>query len=347
MIDARGKFVVPGLWDMHAHIAAGGDASAALNAYLPRGVLGIRDMGGDAATVYALKREVQAGSRLGPTIFAAGPTLNGEASGGHHRVSRDAEEARTAVRELRAAGSDFIKIHRRTSPEAFAGVAQETRAQGIQFAGHVPLAMDWITAAARGMRTIEHVQALLENEAVKDGDPVAAAFATMAKIEGDRGADIFRALAGNNVHITPTLAYYEASWAKDPPERKELKQQLFARLKPQVARAAGLGVRILAGTDALNGDGGESLLRELELLVDAGLTPRAALAAATTTPRDLVGGGPGRIAPGEEASLLLVDADPLQDVRNLRRLSAVLLKGRVLPSASGVRQRSQPPSRPE
>jgi imidazolonepropionase-like amidohydrolase len=328
-IDVSGQYLVPGLWDMHAHVAADeGSPEEALGDYLRHGVLAIRDMGGRAGEVLALKADVASGRRLGPTMFVVGPTLNGEASANFHRAVLDAGEARRAVADLAERGVDFIKIHRRTSREAFYGVRDQARAQRLLFGGHVPLAIDWIEAANAGMRTFEHVQTIIENELEPGVEPVRATFEALDRLEGRRGDEIFAAMARNGTFWTPTLIYYESSWAGDSAERRALKQRAYARMRPLVGRAFRAGVPILAGTDLLERRG-QGLLDELERLVAAGLSPRQALAAATTNAQGVMGRGPGPIREGGEASLIVISADPLADIANVRRLRLIILNGRV------------------
>lgn len=219
IVRADGKFILPGLWDMHAHLAALERPGHAPERYVGYGVLGVRDMGGDVATLFALRRDIAEGRRTGPDIYMAGPTLNGKQSADFHRAVTTAAEARAAVRELHSTGVDFIKIHRATTREAFFAIAAETRGLGMTFSGHVPLAIDWMTASSAGMRTIEHIQTLIENEMRKGGDPRAAVEQALARVETSRGSEIFAALAGNGTYFTPTLVGYEASWAKDAPWR--------------------------------------------------------------------------------------------------------------------------------
>ena len=329
VVNVHGRYVVPGLWDMHAHIAAIGPPGGAPERYVGYGVLGIRDMGGHLDVLTELRQSIAAGKRIGPDIYMAGPTLNGEAPADFHRVVRTDAEARTAVRELKAAGVDFIKIHRQTTREAFFAIADETRKQGLTFVGHVPLVLDWITASNAGMRTIEHIQTMAENDQVKRADPIATAFATADRLKSGYADKIFAVMAKNHTYFTPTLVGYEDTWKTDAPERAALKQKFYAEMKPLVLNAKRAGVPILAGTDVLERHG-DLLLTELERLVGVGLTPAEALAAATRTPRELTGRGPGRIAANEEASLIVTDKNPLADIRNLRALHAVVLRGRVI-----------------
>jgi imidazolonepropionase-like amidohydrolase len=328
-IDVRGRYLVPGLWDMHAHVAAVGPVGGALEDYVRHGVLGIRDMGGRVDEILVLREEVALGRRLGPTLFVAGPTLNGEQAADFHRLVRNRAEARAAVHELAGRGVDFIKIHRQISREAFYGVRDQARREGLTFAGHVPLVMRWIEGSDAGMRTIEHVQTIIENEMERGVEPVRASFEALDRLDGRRGDEIFAAMARNRTWWTPTLVFYESSWREDGPELQALKQRAYARMRPLVGRALRAGVPILAGTDLLERRG-EGLVDELDRLVRAGLTARQALAAATTGPFSLTRRGPGPIRRGGEASLLVLDADPLLDIANIRRLRTVMLRGRIV-----------------
>jgi imidazolonepropionase-like amidohydrolase len=325
-VDVRGGYIVPGLWDMHAHLAVTSPLGNALEDYVSHGVLGVRDMGGRPAELLEIRRAVDAGERVGPTIYLAGPTLNGEASADHHRMISTPQDIWAAVEQLRAMEVDFIKIHRRVSREAFAELMEVARRAGLRVSGHVPLALKWDEAADAGMQTIEHIQALAENEIEPGADPAAATFVAVDRLEERRWSAILAALLRRGTYWTPTLAFFQHSWSEDLPERRLAKQRIYARLRPFVGAAAARGVPILAGTDMFE-NRGAALHAELQLLVEAGLTTRQALAAATTHPFSITGRGPGRIVPGAEASLLVVRRNPLRDIRNLRCIELILLRG--------------------
>lgn len=329
ILDASGKFLLPGLWDMHAHLNALTEIGRAPERYVGHGVLAVRDCGGYLDPLLALRRDIAAGVRTGPQLFIAGPTLNGEQSAPFHRVVRDEAEARAAVRELAAAGVDFIKTHRATSRDAFFAMLDEARRHDLHVAGHVPLVVGWIEAAEAGMRSMEHAQTLPENEMSDVQAPAPTVEAAIARIDGERGDAIFAALVRAGAVFDPTLIAYEES-IDNRPEIAERRREAYGHLKSYVGRAHRAGVTILAGTDVLERHG-EMLLVELERLVEVGLAPRQALAAATTHPARLMNRPDlGRIAPGATASLLIVDADPTTDVRHLRRLMAVLLRGQLI-----------------
>jgi imidazolonepropionase-like amidohydrolase len=329
LIDASGKYLVPGLWDMHAHLTALGPLGTAPEHYVGFGVLGVRNMGGHLDQLLALKADIAVRKRTGPDLFICGPTLNGEQSADFHRLVRTDAEARTAVRELKDAGVDFIKIHRRTTREAFFAISDETKKCGFTFAGHVPLELSWIEASNAGMRTIEHVQTIFENEESDPKKLVAAFPDLIAKLSGAHGDEIWATLRKNQTFFDPTLIYYGEMIEKNGPEVAAKRRAVYPTMKALVGRAAKAGVAILAGSDLVTGHG-DMLLRELELLVEVGLTPQQALAAATTTACAAMNiPERGRIAAGAPASLLVVDADPLTDITNLRKLSTVVLRGEV------------------
>lgn len=144
VVNATGKYLIPGLWDMHVHIAGiNADPRWSKQVYLPLliayGITGVRDMGGDLGALLAWRSEIEAGALMGPHIVTGGPMLvsAGERSPEGYPV-KSAEEARAAVRELKQQGSDFIKIISLPSREAFFAVADEAKKQGLPFVGHVP-----------------------------------------------------------------------------------------------------------------------------------------------------------------------------------------------------------------
>lgn len=330
VIDATGKFICPGLWDMHAHIATDLPVGRAPENYVGWGVLGIRDCGGDLAALQAVRTEV-AGDRIGPDMFIAGPTLNGQSFGHWHRVIANEAEARAAVRELHSQ-VDFFKTHRATSREAFFALVDEAARFNKHVAGHVPLAVTWDEAVAAGMLSFEHTQTLAENEVSAGANRAASIEDAVARLQGPRLDEIMRSLAARGRYFDPTLIQYEES-INARPEIAERRRMLYAILKTWVLRAHRAGVTLLAGSDMLDRFG-EMLLLELERLVECGLTPREALRAATTNPGRLMRrAGEGGITAGAAASFLILDADPDADIRNLRRLSSVVLRGRVIETA--------------
>jgi imidazolonepropionase-like amidohydrolase len=247
IVDARGKFLIPGLWDMHVHIAGlNADPAWSKKVLLPlliaNGVTGVRDMGGDLDTLLAWKRDIESGALLGPHIVASGPFLvgSGKKTAEQYPVA-NADEARAAVRELKRKGADFIKIISVPSKDVFLAIADEAKKQGIPFAGHLPFQVSAIEASNAGIRSIEHLlysafslsfsskeddlRARLVT-AEEKGDSVAwekIAHEADATYDKDKAAALFQTLKRNGTWVTPTLASLEITahpeeWSVDDPQ---------------------------------------------------------------------------------------------------------------------------------
>jgi imidazolonepropionase-like amidohydrolase len=168
-IVGAGKFLIPGLWDMHTHVAGiSADpkwGKSLLPIYFAHGVVGVRDMAGDLDALLAWKREQVEGKLIGPRMIVSGPFLDGSAKG--YGFPTDVievttpETARKKVRELKKRGVDFIKVGSQLTPEVFNAIAQEAKAQGLTFVGHVPDSVKVEDAAYAGMRSMEHMYGML------------------------------------------------------------------------------------------------------------------------------------------------------------------------------------------
>ena len=197
-IDGRGKFLIPGLWDMHAHHQATGEASVDL--FVANGVVGTRDMGGDSDFILPLRERVNSGAVLGPEIVAAGPILDdAPASFPYRRRVTNARQATETVADLKRAGVDFIKVHDHTPREVFFTIAAEAPKLGLTFAGHVPQGVTIEEAADAGIHSIEH----LSNYDVF-GECLVNDSYTLA---GCRR--LFEKLAAKGVWQTPTMAFFQ------------------------------------------------------------------------------------------------------------------------------------------
>jgi hypothetical protein len=247
VIDATGKFLIPGLWDMHVHLAGiNADPAWSKQVLLPlvlaNGITGVRDMGGDLDALLSWQRDVESGTLLGPHIVASGPWL---ASGGKKTPEQypvaNADEARAAVDDLKRRGANFIKVISLPSRDAFFAVADEAKKQNIPFAGHLPFEIGVIEASNAGIRSIEHFlysgvtlsfsskeeelrRRLVEAE--KKGDSVAweqIAHESDATYSAEKAAALVQTLKKNGTWATPTLAslYITAHpeiWKVDDPQ---------------------------------------------------------------------------------------------------------------------------------
>lgn len=345
-VDGIGRFLIPGLWDMHAHHQAVGEASLPL--FIANGVVGTRDMGSDADFILPLRRRVEAGELPGPAIIAAGPILDAApASWPFRQRVTGAEDARAAVRSLHRREVDFIKVHDQTPRDAYLAIARESRRLGLPFAGHVPASITIEEASRSGQASIEHLANFR----------VFIECAGDAPYARDQCAGLYGRLAANHVWQTPTLAFMETVpdlMSGTPPPHAEYASAELRRMGEENREASNLtpeaiawfraqgrtalvavadmrdaGVQFLAGCDALVP--GFCLHDELEWLTRAGLSPLEALRAATINPALFLGSErhEGSIAAGKNANLVLLDASPLADIRNTRRIHAVVLRGRL------------------
>jgi len=247
VIDGQGKFLIPGLWDMHVHIAGvSADPSWSKDVLLPlllaNGITGVRDMGGDLDTLLSWKRDIESGKLLGPHIVAAGPWLAGRGRKTPEQFPvANADEARAAIRELKERGADFIKILTLPSREAFFAVADEARKQGISFVGHLPLDIDAAEASDAGMHSIEHLYysnfalsvssretelrgRLAESMKKRDSeDEEKIMLEAESSYSAEKAAALWKTLKKNGTWVTPTLASLEISthpgrWESNHPD---------------------------------------------------------------------------------------------------------------------------------
>ena len=247
VIDARGKFLIPGLWDMHVHIAGlNADPAWSKQVLLPlllaNGITGVRDMGGDLEALLVWKREIESGTLMGPHIVACGPFLvgSGKKTAEQYPVT-NADEARAAVRDLKHRGAEFIKVISVPSKEVFFAIADEAKKQNIPFAGHLPFQVSAQEASDAGMRSIEHLLysafslsfSSREDDlrrrlvtAEEKGDSVAweqIAHESDATYDKEKAAKLFQTLKRNRTWVTPTLASLDITahpedWSVDDPE---------------------------------------------------------------------------------------------------------------------------------
>ena len=149
VVDGRGKFLIPGLWDMHVHTAIAGGRGL-LPLYVANGVTGVRDMAGDWDTLKTWRSEIGRGQLVGPRVIASGPYLEGGDVPIPHLLARNAAEATAGVDSLIALGVDFIKVHSQLNAESYFAIARRARERGVVFAGHVPRVVGSAAASDSG-----------------------------------------------------------------------------------------------------------------------------------------------------------------------------------------------------
>ena len=380
VIDATGKYLIPGLWDMHVHLFNNTSRVGTDNKdnYFPllvaNGVTGVLDMWSDPddlKLVRQWRQEFEAGTLMSPRVAPGSSIVDGVPTFLPNALGVSTpDEARQAVRTLKKAGAGFIKVYWNLSPEAYYAIADEAKKQGIPFAGHVPFSMSAADASDAGQKSIEHLTGIAETCSSKEGElrrasasgwTPALAEEMVKTYDEQKCRALFARFARNGTWHTPTIALHrmltfraEEEFKKDSRLRyvpadeaqewlkpasgggrfsAETRRARFRKLLEAVGEMHRAGVPLLAGTDLGNPFlfAGFSLHDELELFVRAGLTPLQALRTATLNPARYLGmtGSLGTVEKGKLADLVLLDADPLDNIGNTQRVNAVAVNGRL------------------
>jgi Amidohydrolase family len=400
VVDATGKFLIPGLWDMHWHLRSERETR---NVFFPlmiaNGVTGVRDMFSDCIKNCAIgtnikvvkkwRREFAAGKLIAPRLLASSQILDGaKPTQVWFYPVANGSAARQAVRTFEKRGCDFIKIYSLLSRGAYFAIADEAKQQQIPFAGHLPIYITASEASQAGQQSIEHLdfsiafstreaelmkELALEIERISFTEYFTGLVYCALDANLIRAADSYdrkklveasRIFIKNGTWFCPTLVYHHADafhdqkeYAKDPrlkyvppdvlAEWAELKSARASmplrmaemkRVFPTHLKIIGAmrraGVNFLAGTDAtqIHVVHGFSLHDELALLVEAGFTPLEALQAATIAPARFMEreNELGTIGVGKFADLVLLEANPLDDIKHTRLIAAVVIDGRYL-----------------
>jgi imidazolonepropionase-like amidohydrolase len=369
-VDGRGRYVMPGLVDMHAHFSAG-DASLdtpagrQLALYLANGFTTARGLSAPAAILPAqlqLRDRVARGETLAPTMYVAGPSINGNSA-------KTPADGVRMVEEQKRAGYDVLKTHGGLSAETYDSVAATARRLGIPLVGHVTPEYGLSRAYAAGQQ-VEHLDGWIA-AVVKDGTPVPPGQlvldpAVLAQVDARKLDSLVRETVRRNIWNGPTLALFETLASDETPEQLAARPGLryvsaaevarwapaktqilgapaegraaFVALRRRIVRSLhDAGAKLLVGSDSpqLYMAPGDAALREIDAFVAAGLSPYAALEAATRNPAEWLGrADAGTVAVGKRADLLLLDANPLADPANVRKIAGLFVGGRWLDAAA-------------
>ena len=364
-VQAAGKYLIPGLWDMHVHLSY--TKASALPILLANGVTGVRDCGSYLHELDEWQTEIQVGALAGPQIFRAGPQVNSKVFAPVQIAVVNDAEARGAVKALQICGVDFIKVLAAMNREAYFGVAGQCKQMNLPFGGHLPRVISWEECSNAGQATLEHIDGLFDGKTPPAATPTEK-LAFIQQWKRNQAPGIFELFAKNRTYYTPTLvvsaypylkrlaeigrgeqdgrakyiskssqAFTAGSLVKYKelltPESIEAERPSFLEYLQLVAAMNAAGVPLLAGTDFASAAvcPGFSIHDELEWLVKAGLSPADALKTATVNPASLFGlEDLGAIAPGKIANLVLLDQNPLEDIRNTTRINSVVYRGKLV-----------------
>jgi imidazolonepropionase-like amidohydrolase len=358
-IDVTGKSIIPGLWDMHAHVEQVEHGVV----YLAAGVTTVRDMGNILDFITGIRDAIDSGKGLGPRVLVEGIVDGaGDAGMGTVRIKKREDIAPTLDR-LKKAGCVGVKIYSSVDPSLVKPIVAYAHAHGLNAVGHVPIGMTSREAIDAGYDSISHVKYLLD-AVVPDSQ--LKGLSREARFDRIAAVDLasppmtreIASLVAHHVAIDDTVALYEQVFhtpeedAKREPGNATLPRELagaiggvppaiathadavFAKYLALVAELHERGVVLVAGTDIAVP--GHSLHRELELYVKAGFTPMQAIQAATLVPARFMHQDKelGTIEPGKRADLVILNGDPLADVSNVRKTSMVVARGRAYDSAA-------------
>jgi imidazolonepropionase-like amidohydrolase len=361
-IDLAGKTVLPGLWDMHAHF----EQVEWGPVYLAAGVTTVRDCGNELDFIRSVRDTIDEGKGLGPSILmACFVDGEGRAAIGTTRLTEESGIPRL-IQTFRDARCSQVKIYSSLPPRLIAPLSRAAHEAGLSVTGHIPFGIGAVHAVEAGMDQINHlsyvVRALFPPSYDPDADlprPVAMKAAREIDLASPSARSTIELLKSRNIVIDPTMALTElGTHTKDeiariepglakvaPPLREtlgsfgvppELAETGHAAWNTNLAVLRALhsaGVTIVAGTD--QAVPGHSLHREMEIYVEAGFTPMEAIQSATIVPAGAMHRDKdvGTIEVGKRADLIIVDGDPLADIRNLRRVVTVVKAGRAYETA--------------
>ena len=336
-ISGKDKFLMPGLWDMHVHLY--------YKQYLPLfvafGVTGVQDMGSDFSKVSAWRDEIEKGTAVGPHIITSGPPVDGGKSDDPKLpvlIARTGDQARQAFDKLYKLDVDFIKVLSNLPRDAYFALAEQARHWDLRMVGHIPANVTAQEAVEARQKSLEHMFGITKSVS---SDDQALRFFERCTLTGTRvdptlvlwlrmsHLDDTRLMSDPQLKVVP--ASIRGTWPDVSDDSYSLKIQVW-RIYRLVALAKQAKTEILAGTDT--GDPyvipGAALHDELEQLVEAGLTPREALEAATLAPARFFETEKemGAIEKGKLADMVLLNANPLENIRNTRNIEGVLTHGR-------------------
>lgn len=406
-IEGIGKYMIPGLWDMHVHFRGGEELVTEnkdlLPLYIVHGITTVRDAGGDITpAIMEWRRQIAQHELLAPKIFTSGPKLDGPDPTWAGSIEvRTKEEVPAALDSLQAIGVDYVKIYDSSiSREVYLAIIEEAEKRGMKTTAHMPFTATLEESIEAGLDATEHMYYAMKASAAEEdsltqyarqqaaeGKPVG--FYTqlqwyLDRYDEGRASDIFSKMAGNNTAVVPTLhigrvlgALHKADHSQDSmlayigpgiqetyrgrlnaarrssEEIRDTRSRFEARFRAMVPEMQQSGVLILAGSDAGAYNSfvypGQSLHLELEKLVEAGLSPAEALRTATLNGAKFMGVDDfyGSVAEGKSADLLILNGNPLEDIRHTRDIhmlhyqTSILTAENLAALLEGVRQQER------
>jgi imidazolonepropionase-like amidohydrolase len=350
ILNLSGKYAMPGLFDMHAHVAGVekdsynySESKKILQTLLDKGITTIRNPGGPTNESVSLRRDVAEGKILGPEIFTAGRLLNTHEFPipfVEKQVTND-KEVTDEVRRQSSMGIDFIKLYVGLDSRLLKVAIDEAHKQRVKVIGHLYLT-SWTEASKLGIDFLTHgvpVSPLLlseENQRVfnqNGGGPFShSLWLDLVDLDSTEIRNMVESLVDNQISVDPTLNVYEAILTESPYDpRNAHKWNKVLQLTKMMHEN---GVKILSGTDIPNFEfvPGDSLYHELKLLVEAGIKPMEVIKIATNNGAEALGiiNKTGTIEPGKQADILILSSNPIKDIENIKSVEIVISNGKLV-----------------
>ncbi len=355
-LDAQGKFLLPGLWEMHAHF----EQVEWGPIYLAAGVTTVRDVGNEFEFITSVRDAIKEGRGLGPRMLLAG-IVDGDSPTALGVIRANTpEEARAVVNRYHDVNFQQIKIYSSIKPDILKSICVEAHRLGMTVTGHIPNGMNAIQGVEAGMDQINHIQYIPQVMRPKDFQVQPGQPQPPLDFQSQEAQQALQFFKAHGTVIDPTMVIFE--WSLHPadtpfvniePGAAKLPKELAGAINNTGVPAASVpransileiylntigvlhhaGILIVAGTDQVVP--GHSLHRELELYVKAGFTPMEAIQAATIVPARVMKleNEVGTIEPGKRADLIILDRNPLEQISNIRSVRTVITGGKVYDSA--------------
>lgn len=344
VVDAHGKSVLPGLWEMHAHF----EQVEWGPIYLATGVTTARDVGNEREFIVAVRDAIASGHGIGPRIVMAG-VVDGTSPMALGTIRVDTpEQAREQVQKYHSEGFQQIKIYSSVKPDIVPVITAEAHRLGMTVTGHIPIGMNAIQGIESGMDQINHTEYVTEvmiDPKSRTVDADSAQVKSVIKLMKEHHTVLDPTLALFEILTHPLdhpIEAFEPGVMRVAPELKEGLETMgtppahaqdanaeFNALMETVRLLHQAGVPMVAGTD--QAVPGFSLDREIELYVKAGFTPMEAIQAATLVPARAMGmeQDSGTVEPGKRADVILIDGNPLENISNIRKVDTVFAAGKM------------------
>jgi len=364
IIDGHGLYLMPGLVDAHVHYL---DAPVFGRLMIANGVLLVRDMGMPTDYILKLRDELNRGEMLGPEMVATGAILDGDPPliPSISLGVRTPEEGRAAVREQAEAGVDMIKVYSSLDQDVFLAIVDEAQKYGLKVVGHVPDSIYIEDAAAAGLRSSEHFFGFEKVIAKLLGQPVHLNYAGMGaeasylqrlgEVDPAELEQVYQRIGASGMTVCPTVITFKVGteisafqagnfpgkeyispnvleiWKSQWSQQNDLPDYIWQNWAQMVSGLNQAGVPLMVGTDLMVPGilPGYSVHEEMAIWQEAGIPPADVLRSATLVPAQFMGLGDrlGSLGEGKTASMVLVRANPLEDIRNAEQIEGVFLRG--------------------